>query len=243
MSDALPSLKVERRTTTLRELALEKMRTAILEAHFQPGERLVERSLCEGLGVSRTVVREVLRHLEAEGLVDSIPNQGPIVAVIGAETAAQIYEIRALLEGDAAMACARHADDGVVSQLAECIADIERAFEERDHQAVRELTTTFYEAMFHGGGRRVAWEIVQTLNARINRLRAMTIASEDRGRQAVAEMNLILDAIRSHDAQRARDAATGHVARVAVIAAQLLRHSDERQPPREPSEPTSCATF
>ena len=76
MSDAQPSLKVERRTTTLRELALEKMRTAILEAHFQPGERLVERSLCEGLGVSRTVVREVLRHLEAEGLVDSIPNQG-----------------------------------------------------------------------------------------------------------------------------------------------------------------------
>ena len=45
MSDALPSLKVERRTTTLRELALEKMRTAILEAHFHPGERLVERSL------------------------------------------------------------------------------------------------------------------------------------------------------------------------------------------------------
>lgn len=240
MSGAIPSLKVERRTTTLRELALEKMRTAILEAHFQPGERLVERSLCEGLGVSRTVVREVLRHLEAEGLVDSIPNQGPIVAVIDSDTAAQIYEIRALLEGDAAMACARHAGDGVVSRLADCIAHIELAFEARDHQAVRELTTTFYEAMFHGGGRHVAWEIVQTLNARINRLRAMTISSEDRGRQAVAEMNLILDAIRSHDARGARDAAMAHVARVAVIAAQLLHHADERQPPREPNE---CATY
>lgn len=225
MSDALPSLKVERRTTTLRELALEKMRTAILEAHFLPGERLVERSLCEGLGVSRTVVREVLRHLEAEGLVDSIPNQGPIVAVIDSETAAQIYEIRALLEGDAAMACARLADDAVVARLADCVASIERAFDARDHALVRELTTTFYEQMFHGGDRNVAWEIVQTLNARINRLRAMTIASDDRGRQAVAEMNLILDAIRCRDARRARDAATAHVARVAVIAAQLLQQS------------------
>lgn len=234
MTDALPSLKVERRTTTLRELVLEKMRTAILEAHFQPGERLVERSLCEGLGVSRTVVREVLRHLQAEGLVDSIPNQGPIVAVIDSDTAAQIYEIRALLEGDAAMACARHADEAVMERLAECIARIEQAFAEHDHQRVRELTTTFYEEMFHGGDRKVALDIVRTLNARINRLRAMTIASDDRGRQAVAEMNLILDAIRCRDPRRARDAATAHVARVAVIAAQLLQHGREQEAQGQP---------
>lgn len=243
MSDALPSLKVERRTTTLRELALEKMRTAILDAHFQPGERLVERSLCEGLGVSRTVVREVLRHLEAEGLVDSIPNQGPIVAVIEADAAAQIYEIRALLEGDAAMACAQQAEDAVVARLAECIASIEFAFEERDHQRVRELTTTFYEVLFHGGERHVAWEIVQTLNARINRLRAMTIASEGRGRQAVAEMNRILDAIRCRDPGRAREAATAHVERVATIAAQLLQHSDAPQGAAEPNASSGCTTF
>lgn len=223
MNDALPSLKVERRTTTLRELALEKIRTAILEAHFRPGERLVERSLCEELGVSRTVVREVLRHLETEGLVDSIPNQGPIVARLDADTAAEIYQIRALLEGDAAMACAQHADDAVIALLAGYIASIQQAFEVHAHQTVRELTTAFYEAMFRGGGKNVSWEIVQTLNARINRLRAMTIASDDRGRQAVQEMNCILDAIRAHDAQLARDAAIAHVARVADIAAQLLQ--------------------
>lgn len=227
MNDALPSLKVERRTTTLRELALEKMRIAILDAHFLPGERLVERALCEELGVSRTVVREVLRHLQAEGLVDTIPNQGPIVAVLDSETAAQIYEIRALLEGDAAMACAQRADDSVASRLAGCIANIQHAFEVHEHARVRELTTTFYEQMFHGAGKNVAWEIVQTLNARINRLRAMTIASDDRGRQAVEEMNLILDAIRSRDPLRARAAATAHVARVAAIAEQLLQPSRE----------------
>lgn len=225
MSHALPSLKVERRTTTLRELALEKMRTAILEAHFHPGERLVERSLCEELGVSRTVVREVLRHLETEGLVDSIPNQGPIVAMLDSDTAAEIYEIRGLLEGDAAAACALHADEAVFAHLGECIARIQQAFDMHAHQTVRELTTVFYEAMFHGGGKKVSWEIVQTLNARINRLRAMTIASDDRGRQAVQEMNRILDALRARDAHRAREAARAHVARVADIAAELLQQT------------------
>jgi GntR family transcriptional regulator, trigonelline degradation regulator len=222
MSETRSSLRVERPTATLRELALEKMRTAILEAHFHPGERLVERSLCEILGVSRTVVREVLRHLETEGLVASIPNQGPIVAVLDFETAAEIYEIRALLEGEAAMACAQYADEQTVADLAGFIDQIQAAFEALDHQAVRALTSAFYERMFIAGQKRVAWEIVQSLTARINRLRALTIASDDRGSQAVNEMHLILAAIQARNAIGARAAAIAHVDRVAEIARGLL---------------------
>ncbi|RKU01280.1 GntR family transcriptional regulator [Burkholderia sp. Nafp2/4-1b] len=227
MSPALPSLKVQRPTATLRELALEKMRTAILDAHFQPGERLVERSLCEILGVSRTVVREVLRHLETEGLVDSIPNQGPIVAVLDFDTAAEIYEIRALLEGEAAMACAQHADEALVAALAACIDQIQQAFDAQDHQAVKALTSAFYERMFSAGKKHVAWEIVQTLIARINRLRALTIASDDRGRQAVEEMRAILSCIAAGNGVAAREAAVAHVHRVAEIARQLLTHGHD----------------
>lgn len=227
MSHALPSLKVQRPKATLRELALEKMRAAILEAHFQPGERLVERSLCEILGVSRTVVREVLRHLETEGLVDSLPNQGPIVAVLDFATAAEIYEIRALLEGEAAMACAQYADESAVAELAGYIDKIQHAFDAQDYQAVRALTSAFYERMFIGGKKHVAWEIVQSLTARINRLRALTIASDDRGRQAVAEMRQILASIEAGNGAGARDAAVAHVDRVAEIARNLLAQGHE----------------
>jgi GntR family transcriptional regulator, trigonelline degradation regulator len=227
MSKALPSLKVQRPTVTLRELALEKMRTAILEAHFQPGERLVERSLCEILGVSRTVVREVLRHLETEGLVASLPNQGPIVAVLDFATAAEIYEIRALLEGEAAMACAQLVDEAVVADLGACIDQIQLAFEAQDHQAVKALTTAFYERMFIAGKKHVAWEIVQSLTARINRLRALTIASDGRGRQAVDEMRQILVGIETGNGAGAREAAIAHVDRVAEIARKLLAQGHE----------------
>lgn len=69
MNDALAgnAIRVERPTKTLRELALDKVRDAIVDGYFRPGDRLVERDLCAQLGVSRTIVREVLRHLESEG--------------------------------------------------------------------------------------------------------------------------------------------------------------------------------
>ena len=70
------------------------------------GRTLVERTLCDQLGVSRSVVREAIRYLEAEGLVEIMPNKGPMVARMDWAQAEQIYEIRQLLEQNAAAACA-----------------------------------------------------------------------------------------------------------------------------------------
>lgn len=60
--------KIDKAPQTLRDIVQERMREAIIDGHFAPGERLVERPLCDQLGVSRTVVRETIRYLEAEGL-------------------------------------------------------------------------------------------------------------------------------------------------------------------------------
>ena len=112
-------MRIEEVPRTLRELALERMRAAIVEFHFKPGQRLIERDLCEQLGVSRSVVREVIRHLEAEGLVHTVPHQGPIVATLDAETAAQIYELRSLLESAAAQAAATLAGAVDIEKMAD----------------------------------------------------------------------------------------------------------------------------
>src|SRR5690349_2098421 len=90
--------RIEDRPQTLRIIALERMRDAILEGRIAPGERLVERQLCDQLGVSRSVVREVLRNLESEGLVETSSVHGPRLARINGDQASQIYEIRMLLE-------------------------------------------------------------------------------------------------------------------------------------------------
>lgn len=218
----LPSLKVERSIKTLRELSTETLRAAILRGHFKPGERLVERKLCEQLDVSRSIVREVLRHLEAEGLVESIPHQGPVVASLSTDQAAQIYEIRAALEGRAASLFAERGSDAALARLVALNDEIQQAFEAGDSPAVVERTTAFYEALFAGAGLSMGWDIVRSLNARINRLRLMTIGSAGRQKHAAAEMNRILKALKKRDAQAAREAAELHVRQVAQIAATLL---------------------
>ena len=217
------TLRIDRSAKTLRTLALERMRDAIMDFHFQPGERLVERPLCDQLGVSRSVVREVLRQLEAEGLVQMIPGHGPAVARPDLGRTDEIYELRALLEGIAARACALSATGEQLATLERALADLFEAWASGTPPAVMRATTKFYEALFEAADKRVAWEIVSGLNVRINQLRSMTIVSTNRREAAIAEMNEIMDAIRSRKPEEAEAAARRHVESAWQIARTALR--------------------
>jgi DNA-binding GntR family transcriptional regulator len=216
------NIKVDRSIKTLRELTLDKVRDAILNQYYKPGQRLIERSLCEELGVSRTVVREVLRHLETEGLVQSIPQQGPIVAIIDADTTRQIYELRSLLEGHAAAGCAEKWRDEHLLMMKAALTNIQLAFQRKKYQDVMESTTSLYKTMFHAAGNTMAWEIVNSLNARINRLRLITISSTNRGDRAPLEMHTLLNAIEQRDANAAAKAASEHVKTAQYIAMKYI---------------------
>ncbi|MEI9408163.1 MULTISPECIES: GntR family transcriptional regulator [unclassified Mesorhizobium] len=221
MSD--DTLRIDRSAKTLRTLALERMREAIMDFHFQPGERLVERPLCDQLGVSRSVVREVLRQLEAEGLVQMIPGHGPAVAKPDLGRTDEIYELRALLEGIAARACAMSATNAQLTLLDSALANLFEAWASGKPAEVMRATTKFYEVLFEAADKRVAWEIVTGLNVRINQLRSMTILSVNRRGPAIAEMTEIMDAIRSRRPDEAEAAARRHVKSAWQIARATLR--------------------
>src|SRR5262245_50804656 len=89
---AFGGMKVER--ATVRDQTIEKLRSAIISGNLQPGQRLVEKNLCDLLGVSRTSIREALRMLEGEKLISSTPHRGPCVAIPSPQEARQIYEVR-----------------------------------------------------------------------------------------------------------------------------------------------------
>ncbi len=224
------TLRIDRNQPTLRELALTKMRDAILQFRFKPGHRLVERELCEQLGVSRTVVREVIRHLEAEGLVETLP-RGPAVAKPSPDQAAQIYEIRALLEGAAAYACAALNSPELADSLEERLDRIRLSYERGEPTDVLAATNEFYRRLFEAAGKTVAWELARSLNARINHLRAMTIATRKRHIEGPRELAKIVAAIRSGDAEAAREACVSHVRNASAIAQALL--SEQEQPEQE----------
>src|SRR5262245_57775375 len=121
------ALSVSRPVVTLRTQAVEKLRQAIIDGHLVPGARLTERELCELLGVSRTLVRETLGQLEAEGWVENVPYRGPIVAATSADEARQLYEIRAALEGWAAKHCAEQATDDDLGELSALVDQLATA--------------------------------------------------------------------------------------------------------------------
>ncbi|SAK89183.1 GntR family transcriptional regulator [Caballeronia pedi] len=221
----MSDLKVDRNAKTLRELTLEKLREAIVQGYFRPGARLVERTLCDELGVSRTVVREVLRHLETEGLVEIVSRQGPVVARLDPTQVAEIYELRGLLEANAARACAKNATPEIIEKLRGIRRKIEDAFTRDAFAEVLTQTEAFYDVLFEGAQKSVSLAVVRSLNTRINRLRALTISSAGRGEESNREMNALLEAIERRDGDAAFEASAAHIRRVADLAQHALSQS------------------
>jgi DNA-binding GntR family transcriptional regulator len=216
------AIRVDRPNKTLRELALEKMRDAIIEGYFRPGDRLVERDLCAQLGVSRTVVREVLRHLESERLVANLANKGPMVATLDLAEAKQIYEIRGALEGMVARLCAERRDPAIADALDAALDKIRRCYAQKDMTGVLAHTSDFYRTLFSMVDRQIAWGVVNLLTVRINHLRSMTIRTQNRDVEGPAQMAKIVEAIRKGDGHAAHQAALDHVTRACAIAETVL---------------------
>lgn len=219
-------LRIDYPATTLRELAVERLRKAIISGHFTSGARLVERTLCDQLGVSRSVIREAIRVLEAEGLVETQPRSGPVVATLDWSVAAQIYNIRSLLEADAAAACATSATPELIADLTEALEQLRGAYDSARPQTLLDATTHFYEVIFTSTGQQVAWEIVQRLNGRISRLRAITLSATERSISGYAHMQHIFRAICAHDPDAARSAVRNHLRDAAEIAHQALEQKE-----------------
>ncbi|WP_224813534.1 GntR family transcriptional regulator [Hasllibacter sp. MH4015] len=215
--------KINHAPQTLRDVVQIRMREAIIGGHFEPGQRLVERPLCDQLGVSRTVIRETIRYLEAEGLVEIVPNRGPIVARLSWDQAKQIYDVRRQLESAAAGKCALVHGAAFRPLLTEALEAVAATMQDDIWADLMQATTAFYELIFQEAGHTIAWEIVQRLNGRISRLRALTIAARDHDKPGMDHMNAIHDAILARDEPAARTAVETHIAEASATARAFLK--------------------
>ena len=218
--------RVERVAAPVREQVLELLRKEIVELRLRPGQRLVERELIDSFGVSRTTIREVLRGLAAEGLVTTIPQKGAIVAVPSAKAAAELYEVRALLEGAAAREFACNASDVQVRALRDALSALERSQDPADPLAMLEAKNRFYEVLFEGSGNATIRSITEGLRARVAVLRARSLSVPGRPREAIGEIDAIVSAIERRDAEAAAAAASFHVRRAAATLFERLGDGD-----------------
>lgn len=213
-------LRVAKDAETLRARTVETLRNAILTLHFKPGQRLVERELCEQTGVSRTSVREALRHLESEGLIDTVPNKGPIVALVSKDEAKQIYEVRTSLE---ALICALFTDrasDAEVKALDRSVNKLEKAIERKDFIGAQQAKEDFFNILYQGCGNAVACAVSRTLRARVNFLAAEGTKRWDP--ETVTRRRKVVDAIRKRNAQQASEAFIRHMKVAQDLSDDLL---------------------
>lgn len=222
------NLRIPRQAATLRLLVENRIREAIASGHFKPGQRLVERELCEQIGVGRTSVREALRQLEAEGLVVTIPHRGPEVSSINFEEAKQLYDVRALLEGFAGRAFAEQGSDEAMAELKQAVLGFREAAETGDRAKLVAAKTRFYSVLMEGAGNIFVTQSLTTLHNRITLLRFTSMTQQGRLDDSVAEIEAIFEAIAARDGARAEQACKYHIAMAAKVALAVLAR-DRRQ--------------
>ncbi len=198
-----------------REVA-DRLRRSILSGGHKPGERLVEDRLSAELGVSRVPVREALRTLAAEGLVDIPPRRGASVAEISPDIARDLVEVRATLEGLNARLAARRHEGAIIGQLRQVLDEGNRAAESGDVADLVRLNGAFHDKLAEAGRNSILWDIMRTLRERTSLVFAANTAA--RSREDWDEHSRILEAVIDGDEELAGLLATRHVHQAAEAA-------------------------
>ncbi len=222
-------LKIVANPTLVRDHALDKLRNAISFGLYPPGTRLVERELCEALGVSRTSVREALRQLQSESLVSVGKRRNISVAVVTADDADDIYQIRAMLEPMAVHRFVEKSDDKEIKKLIRVHRDLRKALVKGDVRELAMMASEFYETIIAGCGSKVIYETARQLAARVNYLRMRSMGEPGRLEGGMKEWDRLLDAIVDGNAEEAVKAMQAHLEAARKTIVSRLRTEDEQR--------------
>jgi len=214
------------RPNTLRRQVENVLREAIMSGQFHPGQRLIERELCENLGVSRTSIREALRQLEAEKLICIVPHKGPTVASISLKEAEELYALRSVLEGFAAREFTQHGSDENIIQFAQVAKQLRKVAELGLQEEVLRAKTDLYNIIFDNCNNSLVKEILTSLHSRVNLLRATSLMEPHRMPSSLAEIDQLAQAFHDRDSEQAQAIATLHVNNACKVALQMLRRQN-----------------
>jgi DNA-binding GntR family transcriptional regulator len=217
------TIRKEQATQTLSvtESAAQRLRGAIMFGELQPGQKLVEAELCANLGISRASLREVLRSLEAERLVELVPNRGPSVVRLGFEEIEELHDVWSLLTGEAVYRFAGAATAADFNELGEILERAKRVLRGKDLIAQINATNSFFWYVGEKCGNKVLVDFVHALVSRLNFLRAQSLMREGLGDRWAREIEAIVEAVRAKDPQKARRAVTTHIASVCDTATRV----------------------
>lgn len=205
---------------TAQELVLQSVRKAILDGVLEPGGRLRQEELADIFGTSRIPVREALRALEYEGLVNSEPHRGFTVTALDADDIEEVYDLRILLEAQAVRLALPLMTDDDLDEIEALFGEMQSVTDPDQQLATRER---FYMRLYSLTGRPRLVALIMRLRQEVARvLRWATITHSS----SVHEQ--FYEAVRTGDAERAVTLLSGHYRRVAVLIRRYIKEAEAR---------------
>ena len=221
MTELAGAYRVARSAAPVREQAVIQLRS-LLAGRFQPGERVTEATVCELLGTSRTTVREALRQLETEGLIEIVPGKGPTVARVSESDVRDLYEIREVLESFAIMLFTERATADEKARLASAFGDLEKAHASGEATRVLEAKQAFYDVLFEGAHNNSISALSQRIYYQVARVRLASLSAE-RIQDGIGELRIVHDFMAAGSAREAQDAYAVHMKNAREAAVEAVK--------------------
>jgi len=211
-------------TRSLTSWSTETLRQAILDGHFEPGERLDQDAIANELGVSRTPIREAIAALESEGLLESKPHRGVFVKVVSPRDIHEVFAVRALLEAEVARAAAQCIPDTVLDELERILEEAQEAYDRGDQGAQFEADRQFHETLREFTDNSLLREILDQVNNRVNVVRRFAqMRPGPHVEEFAQEHSGILRALRQRDGKRAAALMEQHLRKSGVRVENLVQ--------------------
>ncbi len=201
---------IEHKTISLADQVFEHLETDILSGKYQKGENLTESKLSLELGVSRTPIREALRRLEQEHLIEEA-SKGMMVVGISDKDLADIFEIRAALEGKAAFLATQNYTDEQINIVREALEFQEFYLGKQDADRIKSMDSRFHETIYRMSGSTVFYDVLMPLHKKILKYRKASVTDSSRAAASVAEHRAIYEAILARDGDLASRLISEHL--------------------------------
>ncbi|HIZ21368.1 MAG TPA: GntR family transcriptional regulator [Candidatus Blautia faecigallinarum] len=203
----------------LRDVVFNTLRQAILKGELKPGERLMELTLAERLGVSRTPIREAMRKLELEGLVVMIPRRGAQVANITEKDLNDVLEVRIVLENMAIEKACKRMTEEQMDKLVKAAREFEDTMADGNLVHLAEADVAFHEIIYQASDNRRLIQVLNNLREQIYRYRVEYLKEEETRKLLVKEHEELCQAIRERNVEKACEISFRHIEnqRMAII--------------------------
>ena len=198
------------KTISLSDQVFEHLESDILSGRYQRGDVITEMQLCQELGVSRTPIREALRRLFQEHLIEDTP-RGTVVLGITPKDFRDMSEIRLRIEELAVRGFIEHAGDDDLKALNEAVDFQEFYLARSDIDQLKALDGRFHEIIYAGCGSMILRDTLAPLHKKIQQYRRNAIRTPERAAHSVREHRCILEAIQQRDADRAAERMLKHI--------------------------------